>query len=394
MQKYLSKAASLVMALIRRTVDAFKKGDKLLLLLCIVTTAFGCLIIASATRYTGSFQFVIVQIIAAAGGVFLYALVSSIDADFISEHRTALVVICCFTLLLLIPFGTDNGTGNKSWLDLRILPFYVQPAEICKIFYILITASVMNAQKNRISHPKSVIRIFAYMVLIVGLNMVLSGDAGVSLIFVFIFIGMTWSGGVNFLWFAAAAGALILAVPVLWPYMPEYQRGRFEVLFNPDLDPLGIDERYHTVRSLRSLTGGGMTGQGLFQGHRTQNGALNAQHTDYIFSAIGEELGYVGCIFVLVLMALIIGRCIYVGLRSTDYMRKLICFGAASALIFQVMINVGMCIGVMPVIGLTLPFISYGGSSILSLYAMLGLVSGVYARPKATSHERYIRPPL
>ena len=110
--------------------------------------------------------------------------------------------------------------------------------------------------------------------------------------------------------------------------------------------------------------------------------------------AIGEELGYVGCIFVLVLMALIIGRCIYVGLRSTDYMRKLICFGAASALIFQVMINVGMCIGVMPVIGLTLPFISYGGSSILSLYAMLGLVSGVYARPKATSHERYIRPPL
>ena len=145
-------------------------------------------------------------------------------------------------------------------------------------------------------------------------------------------------------------------------------------MFNPDLDPLGIDERYHTVRSLRSLTGGGMTGQGLFQGHRTQNGALNAQHTDYIFSAIGEELGYVGCIFVLVLMALIIGRCIYVGCRSTDYMRKLICFGAASALIFQVMINVGMCIGVMPVIGLTLPFISYGGSSILSLYAMLGLV--------------------
>jgi rod shape determining protein RodA len=394
MNKYASKAASLVMALIRRTVDAFKKGDKLLLLLCIVTTAFGCLIISSATRYTGSFQFVIIQILAAAGGVFLYALVSSVDADFISEHRTGLVGICCFTLLLLIPFGTDIGSGNKSWLDLPILPFYVQPAEICKIFYILITASVMNAQKNRISHPKSVIRIFAYMVLIVGLNMVLSGDAGVSLIFVFIFIGMTWSGGVNFIWFALAAGAIVLAIPVVWPMMPEYQRGRFEVLFNPDLDPLGIDERYHTVRSLRSLTGGGMTGQGLFQGHRTQNGALNAQHTDYIFSAIGEELGYVGCIFVLVLMALIIGRCIYVGCRSTDYMRKLICFGAASALIFQVMINVGMCIGVMPVIGLTLPFISYGGSSILSLYAMLGLVSGVYARPKATSHERYIRPPL
>ena len=394
MSKYVSLLGAVLVGFIRRVAEAFKKGDKVLLLICMITTAFGCLIIASTTRYTGSFQFVITQIVAALAGLVLYALVSSVDAEFFSEHRTALVILCCGTLLLLIPFGTDIGSGNKSWLDLPLLPFYVQPAEICKIFYILITASVMNARQNRISHPTSVMRIVGYLGLIVGLNMVLSGDAGVSLIFVFIFVGMTWSGGVNFLWFAVAAGLIAVAIPVVWPYLPAYQRGRFEVLFNPDLDPLGIDERYHTVRSLRSLTGGGMTGQGLFQGHRTQSGALNAQHTDYIFSAIGEELGYVGCIFVLILMALIIGRCIYVGCRSTDYMRRLICFGAASALIFQVIINVGMCIGVMPVIGLTLPFISYGGTSILSLYAMLGLVSGVYARPKATSHERYIRPPL
>ena len=101
-----------------------------------------------------------------------------------------------------------------------------------------------------------------------------------------------------------------------------------------------------------------------------------------------------GCAVILLLLFAIIGRCIWVGARSTDYMRKLVCFGAASALIFQVIVNIGMCIGVMPVIGLTLPFVSYGGSSIISLYAMLGLVSGVYARPHATSHERYIRPPL
>ncbi len=394
MRKYIPAVAAFAVGLIRRIGEAFRKGDKVLLLLCMIATAFGCLIIASTTRYTGSSQFVIVQILAAAVGLVLYALVSSVDAEFFSEHRTALVLLCCGTLLLLVPFGTDLGSGNKSWLDLPLLPFYVQPAEICKIFYILITASVMNARQNRISHPTSVLRIVGYLVLIVGLNMVLSGDAGVSLIFVFIFVGMTWSGGVNILWFAAAAAAIVAVIPIAWPYLPDYQRGRFEVLFNPDLDPLGIDERYHTVRSLRSLTGGGMTGQGLFQGHRTQNGALNAQHTDYIFSAIGEELGYVGCIFVLILMALIIGRCIYVGCRSTDYMRRLICFGAASAMIFQVTINVGMCIGVMPVIGLTLPFISYGGTSILTMYAMLGLVSGVYARPKATSHERYIRAPL
>ena len=387
------KVLDTLFAFFRRMVKAVRQGDKILLLLCVITTAFGCLIIASTTQYTGSSQFVLVQIAAALGGLVMYAFVSSIDAEYFSEHRSMLVVLCCGTLLLLIPFGTDLGSGNKSWLDLPLIPFYVQPAEICKIFYILITASAMNAQQNRISHPIPLLKVASYSVLIIGLNMVLSGDWGVSLIFVAIFAGMTWAGGVHFLWFAGAIGSIALAAPIVWPFLPDYQRGRFEILFNPDLDPLGVDERYHTVRSLRSLTGGGMTGQGLFQGNRTQSGALNAQHTDYIFSAIGEELGYLGCAFVLLLMALIVARCIWVGTRSRDYMRRLICFGAASAMIFQVVINVGMCIGVAPVIGLTLPFISYGGTSILTMYAMLGLVSGVYARPSATSHERYIRPP-
>jgi rod shape determining protein RodA len=146
------------------------------------------------------------------------------------------------------------------------------------------------------------------------------------------------------------------------------------------------------VRSLRSLTGGLWTGQGLYQGNRTSNGELFAQHTDYIFSAIGEELGFFGCLFVLLMLFLIVFRCIQVGSRSPDYLRKMVCFGAASALMFQIIINVGMCIGVAPVIGLTLPFISYGGSSILTLYAMLGLVSGVHARPEAPSHALYIQP--
>jgi rod shape determining protein RodA len=104
-------------------------------------------------------------------------------------------------------------------------------------------------------------------------------------------------------------------------------------------------------------------------------------------------MGYAGCAVVLIMLFFIIARCIIVGMRSQDYMRRLVCFGAASALIFQVVINVGMCIGVMPIIGITLPFVSYGGSSIVTLYAMLGLVSGVHERPAAASHERYIRAP-
>ena len=206
---------------------------------------------------------------------------------------------------------------------------------------------------------------------------------------------MAFSGGVNLLWFLGGIAVLGAATPIVWNnIMDEFQRKRFEILWNPAIDPQGIDERYHLVRSLKSLTAGGMLGQGLFNGNRTQAGALPSQHTDFIFSAIGEEMGYVGCALVLIMLFAVIARCIWVGTHSQDFMRRLVCFGAASALMFQVIVNAGMCMGVMPVIGLTLPLISYGGSSIVTIYAMLGLVSGVYARPAPRSYERYIRPPM
>ena len=371
-----------------------RKGDKVLLTLCLVLNAFGCLVIASATNTMGFTRYIIVQGAAALIGVVLYVLISSVDTDFFSEHRRSIVAFSVFLLLLLIPFGTDNGSGNKSWLNIPLVPVDIQPAEICKITYILITASVMASHQNQISSWKSVFHMVAYLVLIVGLNMVLSRDAGVSLIFVFIFAGMAFAGGVSLWWFRAGGGAIAAAAPIVWTkFMDNYQRKRIQILFDPTIDPDGLNERYHTKLSLRSLTGGGLTGQGLFHGTRTQTpDALFAQHTDYIFAAIGEELGYLGCIFVILMLLAIIARCIYVGVRSQDYMRRMVCFGAAAALIFQVTSNVGMCVGVTPVIGLTLPFVSYGGSSLVSLYAMLGLVSGVYARPVSTSHERYIRP--
>lgn len=380
-----------------RFTEAFRKGDLILLLLCVIATAFGCLMIASTTNAstTGPLRYLVVQIGAAAAGILLYVIISSINTEFFSEHRRSLVVFNTALLLMLIPFG-QTISGNRSWLNFPFLPFNIQPAEICKITFILIMASVMTSHQNNLSSPKSVGHMLLHLGILFGVNYIISGDMGVSLIFLFIFVGMTFSGGVSWAWFIAAAGGIAVAAPIVWNLMPDnYMKARIEVLFNPDLDPNGTGVLYQTVRALRSLTGGGLTGQGLFEGNRTQtNGALFAQHTDFIYSAIGEELGFVGCAVVLVLLCLIIARCFWVGIRSQDTLRRLVCFGVASALIFQVIVNVGMCIGVMPVIGLTLPFISYGGSSIITLYAMLGLVSGVYAHPSATSQERYIRPPL
>ena len=377
---------------IQQVKDAIRKGDWVLLLLCLIATAFGTLIIASATNYMESMRYILMQIVGAVIGIILYALVSSIDAEVFAEHRMALVIFNICFLALLIPFGVEVN-GNKSWVKIPFLPFNIQVAEICKITYILIMASVMTSHRENISSVKSVFHMVFHLGLLFLLNTQLSSDLGVSLIFVFIFVVMAFSGGVSLLWFGAAIGGVAVLFPLIWPLLSEYQQLRVAVLFKPELDASGLGVSYQYNLSLRSLTGGGMTGQGLFHGHRTQNGALWGQHTDFIFSALGEELGFVGCAFVLVLLGLIVARCVWVGTRSQDYTRRLICFGAAAALIFQVIINVGMCIGVMPVIGLTLPFISYGASSLVSLYAMLGLVSGVYARPAAASHELYIRPP-
>ena len=375
--------------------DFPKKCDWVLLLLCLVTAAFGLVVIASATsaaKFEGNARYIIIQMASIILGVLAFAVVSSIDIEFMSENRAWLVAFNCFLLLLLIPFGTDNNTGNKSWLDIPGVPVMIQPAEMCKITYVIIMASVMNSHKNSLSGLPSIIHMATHLGILVGLNMVLSKDAGVSLIFVFIFIGMAFAGGVHWGWFAVAIGGIAAAFPIIFPLLGEHQQQRIMILIDPTFDAAGIGARYHYKINLLSLTGGGLTGQGLFNGIRTQGGNLFAQHTDYIFSSIGEELGFFGCVAIMLLEFAIIARCIYVGIRTPDYMRRLICFGAASALIFQVVINIGMCIGTMPVIGLTLPFVSYGGSSIVTIYAMLGLVSGSYARPQSMSHERYIQP--
>ena len=376
--------------------DFPKKCDWILLLLCLVTAAFGLVVIASATtaaKFEGNTRYIVIQMAGILLGVLAFAVMSSIDIEAMSERRNWLVAFNCFLLLLLIPFGTDAGTGNRSWLDFPLLPVNIQPAEICKITYIVIMASVMNSHQNSISKVSSVMHMVLHLGILVGLNMVLSRDAGVSLIFVFIFIGMAFAGGVSLGWFALAIGGIAALIPVVWPVLGEYQQERILILIDPTFDAAGIGARYHYKINLLSLTGGGLTGQGLFNGIRTQGGNLFAQHTDYIFSSIGEELGFFGCLFVMILQFAIIARCIWVGMRCQDYIRRLVCYGAASALMFQLIINIGMCIGVMPVIGLTLPFISYGGSSLVTIFAMLGLVSGSYARPASLSHERYIRPP-
>lgn len=374
----------------------FRKGDLVLLFLCLLTSGFGCLVVASTTNHNGTLRYVVIQAAAVVLGVVAYILVSAVSADFLAEHRMALVAFNTIMLLMLLtPFGEDYNSGNRSWLVLPLMPMAIQPAEFCKITYVIIMASVLNARQNTISSKRSVLHMGWHLLAVAGLNVVVSKDVGVSLIFVFMFAMMAMCAGVHWGWFAAAGGVVAVAAPIAWManIVPNYMKERIISLFDHSIDPEGLDPRYQIVRSLRSLNGGGLTGQGLFNGNRTQVGALPAQHTDFVFSAIGEELGFLGCMLTVVLLALIIIRCIWVGMKSKDFLRRMICFGVAATLIFQSLMNLGMNVELLPIIGLTLPFVSYGGSSIVSLFAMMGLVSGVFARPEPKPHERYIQPP-
>lgn len=371
----------------------FRKGDMLLLSMCTLATVFGIVIISSTTAYMGAERFILVQSAALVIGIVLYVILTFVDIDIIAERREILFVFNLLFISTLFIWGVEGDTGNRSWLSFNWLPFNIQPAEICKISFIIILAKIMSVYRNRVSSLFSVALITGILAVTAGLNLVASRDTGVTLPYVFIFIVMAYVGGVNLIWFLTAIGGGIAAFPLVWTHLvPQYQKNRILMVIDPSIDPTGKDIRWHTNKSLLSFQGGGMTGQGLYNGAQTQVGGLNAQHTDFVFSAIGEELGLIGCLLVLVLLTAIIIRCVYVGVKSGNYLNRLICVGIAGMLVFQIAVNVGMCLGVFPVIGLTLPFISYGGSSIVTMFLAMGIVSGIRMRPAPDSTARYIRP--
>jgi rod shape determining protein RodA len=363
--------------------------------LCFVSSIFGIVMISSATATSksGNAGFVIVQTAAMLIGIALFVLLTVLDVDLIADKWPILTAICVALLLALIPFGEEGGTGNKSWI--RFLGIGIQPSEIVKVIYIVLMAkhiSYLKEYKN-LNHIFSVAQLVAHFFLPFALVIVISADLGNALIFLFIFVVMLFAAGLRIYWFILGVAAMAAVIPFAWTHvLREDQINRILAPYDSSIDPTGDDVMWQASQSKLALASGQLTGTGLYNGPQTQNQAIPSQHTDFIFSVIGEELGTLGCLFTVLLLVAIIARCIQVGLKTTNYMNRLICIGLASILIFQVLINVGMCIGVFPVIGLTLPFISYGGSSVITLFLAMGFVSGIHMRPDPESKSPYIQP--
>lgn len=381
--------------------DFFKKGDVILLGLCLAASGFGLALIYSATQYTGEMRwarFVFVQLAAILLGVIAYMLLTFVDFQLFVEKRWKLLLMfnVIFLLLLLTPLGEDYHSGNLNWLVIsRIIPKFpmdVQPNEIVKISFILLLALQIVKIQDRdmdISSVPSILQIGGHTIFMLGLIAAICGDFGMCVIYMMIFVAMAWASGVKLRWFLLVGGGLILAVVVLWLFfLPEtrwwndYRVMRFRVVFDHSLDP--SNRGWQQTRSTLAIGSGKLFGQGYLQGIQTQSPnseALPARHTDFIYAVCGEELGLIGCMGLLLLLSAIVLRCIWVGRHASSPFNAYVCMGMAGMLLAQITFNVGMCLFVLPVMGLTLPFISYGGSSIITLFAAMGIVSSVKARP-------------
>ncbi len=375
-----------------RILDIFKKGDMILLSLCAIATIFGIVMIYSVTMDEDNTRYIIIQTGTLFAGVLIYLAMTAFDIEILAGQRTLMFLFNVLLIGALLVFGVEGDTGNLGWLQLPFLPFNIQPAEICKITLIIILAKTMSVNQTRISSYRNVLPMTFHAIFLFVFYVAISRDMGVALIFIFIFAGMAFLGGVKGWWFVAAIGAIVVLAPTFWEHgLDEYQRDRFAALYDPSIDPLGIDERWQIVKNLDTLKNGGVTGLGLFNGKLGVTD-LPANHTDSIFSAIGEQLGMFGCLFVLLILLAIVARIIYIGAKSPDFMNRMICMGIATMFLFQILVNIGVCLSVVPVIGLALPFISYGGSSIITSFLAMGIVSGIKMRPAPDISAHYIRP--
>ena len=355
----------------------YKRIDWLLLIPILISCAFGLLLISSATASFGTAKLIIVQTGGIVLGLIAALVLLTLEHENLARFSIPIYGLCILLLVATLLFGKEV-MGNKNWIALG--PINIQPSEFVKIGFILTFAKHLSSVRDYINNIRALIPLGLHFAVIAVL-VALEGDLGTTLVFLFIFLAMLMAAGLHWGFFLAGGALVGAAAPFLFEHLDEYQQMRILAVYDPTLDPLGYG--YHTIQSKIALGSGGLFGSGLYNGIQTQFGILPEKQTDFIFSVCGEELGFFGCLLIIALELAIIFRLLYVARYAADHMGCFICIGLAAMLFIQAAENIGMCLGLLPVIGLTLPFFSYGGSSVLALCMSSGLAMSVNAaRPK------------
>lgn len=359
--------------------------DFALIAISLICSVFGLVMISSAVHsMSGGSSFLVIQSVAMFLGIIMMLIVTSIDYENLGNLSKLIYIGCLLLLIAVLVVGTGReDVGSKSWI--RFGPIGIQPSEFVKIGFIITFSKHASLVKDEINKFKNVFSLCLHLAVILGL-ILLQPDFGTAMVFIVIFIGIMFVSGISYKYILSAAGTIIAAVPLAWNFfLKGYQKNRILVFLNPESDPLGSG--YHVIQSKIAIGSGQLFGKGLYQGTQTQLGYLPVKHTDFIYAVVGEELGLIGCLLVAILLFAIVFRCIYNSRMAKNDFSSNICVGVACMFLAHIFENIGMCIGLMPVTGIPLPFFSYGGSSLITNFVAIGLVLSTYMRRREISFD-------
>ncbi len=371
---------------------ALKETDFILFLLCFFTTAFGVLMVHSATRNeaiadgTLIGRDCLVMICAASVGIIACIIISFLDYDAIVRLWPLAGGFCLLLLLILFPFGEGAPGREEARCWLRIinvggLVVRFQPSELAKIGFLITFTAHIEAVKDNINSLKNILLLLVHAIVPIGI-IIITDDLGSAMVFAFIFVGMMFVSGVQLRYFAVAIGGAVAFVPLIWTkFLASFHKYRILAIYYPSSLSEEIYEKYiyQQQRGVNAIGSGQFWGDGLFKGTYTQSATgVPVNESDMVFTVVGEELGFIGAAGFLAVMVFIIVRIVAVGKMSRNLSGSLLCFGTAFMIGSQTIINIGMCLKLFPCIGITLPFLSAGGSSNLCIYLAIGIVMSVY----------------
>jgi rod shape determining protein RodA len=354
-----------------RDPQFWRDFDWLLLLVALLLSAIGLVEIYSATLNMASASFFERQLIWVAVGVVVLFVIASLDYHVLSEHIPLIYGGTVLLLAGLLLFGR-TVSGAQSWVGIGTLG--IQPSEVAKLVAIIALARYFSGIQQKYLAWRQIFTAVAICGLPV-LLVALQPDLGTALTFVPILAFGLFVRGVRPSAIAAGAGSFLLTLIPAWSMLENYQKDRILMFIQPETDPLG--RGYQVIQSKIAIGAGGFWGTGLFEGSQNQLGFLPTRHTDFIFSVVAEELGFVGVMVTLALLMALIMRALAAAMKPRDTLGTFIVVGVVGMFVFHILVNVGMVIGFMPITGIPLPFLSYGGSSVLTAFAALGLVVSV-----------------
>jgi rod shape determining protein RodA len=323
-------------------------------------------------------------------GIVLAISISAIDYKDFKTLGIPVYIGSIALLVMVLIFGNVHA-GSKSWLEIPFVGFSVQPSEFAKVAFTVVVPVFFERLKEGKDLGKNIFKLLIYAMLPIGL-VFLQPDVGTALVFVFAFVVMLFIYGIPYRYFLMAFGAFAVSAPVLWffviPNKFPHIRKRIMTFIFPETDLSGAGMQVNN--SKMAIGSGRLFGKGLFFGIQDQNiGSTSSyfvpeRESDFIFSVIGEELGFVGSVLVIILVFFILYRCIYISMSARDYYGSYMAICVTSILAFHFIENIGMCIGIMPVTGIPLPFVSQGNSSLIANYMNIGVMLSISMRRKKT----------